>query len=708
MSADERVEGGRTGTSKGSGALRPGRFTAWQRRLILLAFSLVFSLVVLGLLEGGLRLAGYGGYGSTFFKAGTLPDGSSLIFTDHAGPTSYFFANRSRGGSLDRDAFVMPKPEGTFRVFIVGGSAAKGNPYTHPLTGGSFLREMLADLWPDRDVEVINLGTTAVASFPALGLMTEALRYEPDLIVAYTGNNEFYGAYGVTSLHSAGRSPFMIRLIRATRSTAIAQFLDGVLRAPAKPDSDTLMETMVGQSYVGPDDPARAAAARNLNVFVGAMVDRCEARGVPIVVCTPPCNERGLAPLGGEGLQGVPAADRDRMASLLASARELAASDPTAARATVEEALALGPRNATAHYLLARSLEAQGLAAEAAPEYREAVSLDPMPWRPPGPSVDAVRRAAESRGAILCDLAEMFRRESEGGAVGWDLMDDHVHASLRGQDLVARSIVRTLASEGAGPLEIDGEAVEALPDWLVYADRLGWNRYDLYAAAYVMRELGAISFYRESNPQFYDRFNDICVRVEAEASPGVRQAILAWQDPDTHKGDYRPLTAMVARALFGEGEYAEAARLFDVASRSVTPYGSWELQYVYGMLLCHQQLNGRLDEEDLEIAGRYAARGEALVSFGPSRTGAAERFTGELLLMRGEAARAIGYLESASSRLTGLDRLGSDMSLARALVAVGRGDEAMTLAESRVAEGGDLTAYYAQLLAQLGGAAGAR
>ena len=238
---------------------RSPRFSAWQRRAILLLFSLFLSLIVLGLLEGSLRLAGYGGYGSTFVKAGKLPDGSSLFFTDHAGPASYFFANRSRAGSLDRDALLMPKPQGTFRVFLVGGSAAKGNPYARPLTGASFLREMLSDLWPEREIEVINLGTTAVASYPALGMMTEALEYDPDLIVAYTGNNEFYGAYGVASMHTAGRSPAMIRLIRSTRSTAIAQLFDDVLRPATTPNSSTLMEAMIGRASVAPDAPERSA-----------------------------------------------------------------------------------------------------------------------------------------------------------------------------------------------------------------------------------------------------------------------------------------------------------------------------------------------------------------------------------------------------------------------------------------------------------------
>ena len=64
------------------------------------------------MLEGSLRIAGFGGYPATFVKIGDLADGSSLIFTDHGGPESFFFANRSRAGSLDPDALFTPKPPG--------------------------------------------------------------------------------------------------------------------------------------------------------------------------------------------------------------------------------------------------------------------------------------------------------------------------------------------------------------------------------------------------------------------------------------------------------------------------------------------------------------------------------------------------------------------------------------------------------------------
>ncbi|MFG0286296.1 MAG: tetratricopeptide repeat protein, partial [Phycisphaerales bacterium JB039] len=653
---------------------RQSRLSRGQRLAVLVTFAVLFAAVVLGGLEGALRLAGFGGYPPTFITAGTLRSGERLIFTDHGGPGSYFFANRSRPGSLDRAALVMPKPAGTVRIMLVGASAAKGNPYPRPLTAGSFLQAMLGDLWPDRNVEVINLGTTAIASFPVLGLMTESLEYEPNLVIVYAGNNEFYGAYGVASLHTAGRSPRMIRLIRSTRSLAIAQFIDAQLRGYDESDPRTMMEAMVGQADIGPDDPARDAAARNLEAFIGAMIRRCQGRSIPVIVCAPPANERDLAPIGDAGAASDPA---------LAAAQELMASDPAAAAAALSGLVAQRPQLATARFLLGRALFAQGRYDEAAEAFGRALDLDPMPWRPPSQSVEAIRRAAASGGAVLCDLEEAFQAASPGGSIGWELMADHVHPSLRGQALIARSIVESMCGLD-GPLAPDRDAVGQLPDWTAYADRLGANPYTEYAAAHAMRVLGAIPFFAGTNPGFAERFDAFCRQVETTAPREVIEQLRLWTTPATHADGQRPIEGMVGRALYGLDRLGEAERLFTVAAGSVAPYGSWDLQYHYYALLCRQQL-GQLDERDLEQAAEVIERGVFLVESGASRTGAAERYLGELFQLREEWDKSIPPLLLAREMLSGVDRFLADQALVRAFVKTDQVNEAILVIEQGLA-----------------------
>ena len=105
--------------------------------------------IILAGLEGALRLAGFGGYPPTFRAVGPLPDGSQVVFTDRAGPASFFFSSRSQGLALDPVALVDPKPEGALRVMWVGESAAKGIPQPRHLRASAFFESMLSDLRPD-------------------------------------------------------------------------------------------------------------------------------------------------------------------------------------------------------------------------------------------------------------------------------------------------------------------------------------------------------------------------------------------------------------------------------------------------------------------------------------------------------------------------------------------------------------------------------
>ncbi len=675
-----------------------------RRRPLFIAISIALPLALLLALEGALRLFGFGGYPATFQRVGTLDDGSTLVITDNPGPASYFFANRSRPGTLSQSSFVMPKPAGVFRIVIAGESAAKGFPQPKVLGSASFLRAMLQDLVPERTIEVINLGTTAVAAYPVLGMLTESLEYAPDLVVIYVGNNEFFGCYGVASLHSAGRSPAMIRLLRAFRWTAVAQLIDAkILPATASGDK-TLMETMMGRSFIASDDPARAAAARNLGVFVGEMIERCRERGVPCVVCTPPFNEKDLAPLGEPDVRGLGTAEILSVKTRLdGAAAKLGAGDAPGARAGIEEVLKAVPRHATAWYLLGRALAASGDESGAAGAFWKAQDLDTMPWRPPAASVEAVRGAAKERGAVLCDLVESFRAESPGGAVGWDLMDDHVHPSLRGQDLVARSIVRTLAAEKLVQGLEPGEP-ETLPDWRLYAERLGSNAYETYGVAHTLRVLFNIPFFRETNPGAFARFDAACKELETRVSDEVRAALRDWQKPESHLGgEQRPISGMVGRKLIAERRPAEAEPLFRAAAGSVPAYSSWNIEFTYYMLACRLATRAGgaavLDGEEKGLASSAVARCEVLLQRGRSPSGQAERFAGRLCQLMGDHERAIPFLRMAAEKLFETDKVANDQALVEAYVRTGKPE----LARAVVRAGIDNSGKYADMYRRMEG-----
>ena len=631
----------------------------WKRALFL-AITLLLPVALLGAAEVTLRLFGWGGYPAFIREIGEVEPGVRLCMVEPDASRPYFFANPTRPGYADQSSFRMPKPANTVRVFLFGESAAKGYPQPRNLSIASFLESMLEDSWPGRDVEVIDLGTTAIASFPIVYMAEEALAYQPDLFVLYVGNNEFFGAYGTASINASGTLPSgALPFVRWARGLALVQSVDWIFRRDADADR-TLMEQMIGQTVIPPDSPLRTAAAANLRTHLGRIIAGAQAAGVPVVACTTASNEAGLAPLG-EG---------DAAPAEFAKGRGLAAAGDRA-----------GARTA---FLAARD-------------------LDTMPWRPTSATEAAIVEAATAGGAVLCNVAERFRDLSPEGAAGWDLLDDHVHLSVRGQAEAARAIVASMSTLPAS-VSVPAERAAGLASWDEYARRQGTNPWDDYRVHHTLRVLFGVPFMKRSNQAAFDRFEGLCREAESRMTAPVLAVAREWQTSTPHAGGMRPLTGMVARVLLREGKAAEAAPLYDFARRQVPRYTSWQLEYTYFLLACREKLQGSLTDADRALAQAAIADGRFLLAHGQSATGLTERYLGRLHQLRGEWADAIPFLEQARPRMFAEDLVACDQALFLSYLRAGRGADAVALAERGIRESGRFAPVYRQLLEQAGGA----
>ncbi len=676
------------------------------KRLMFILVALALPLVLVGLTEVGLRLAGFGGYPTLFRPVGPLAShpGAVLHVSDPAFTRTWFFNNPHQPGSMDDAAMLVPKPAGTLRVIAVGESAMRGFPQPRALCSTRFLEGMLREARPDLKPEVINLGTTAVASYPVLSILTEALAYQPDAVVIYVGNNEFFGAYGVASLNRAGNSPTVMMLQRRLRSTAIVQGVQALLRKAPGPDAEgkTLMETMMGRSYTAPDDPVRAQAAGNLGFFVGLMIDRCKAANIPVIVCTLPCNQADLAPLG-DTEQTIPdSAQREAMKRMMLDISTRVLSDAAAAEADLRAAVKDHPQHARAWYWLGKALEKQEKLDEAAQAYQKACDLDPMPWRPPSASNAAIRGSAAQGGAVLCDLEAVFNAESRKqgrAAVGWSLMDDHVHPTLEGQYLIARSILSAMA-ELPVPAKVTPEQAAAAPDFATLTPRLGANDFERYGVAHQMRVLGRIAFFQETNPAMQGRFDAVCNDLAAKWDQKLRDTAVEWQKPETHRGAKRPISAMMAKTMIQSGRLDEAKSLFESAVRSVFPFTSWSLEYElfrFGIL----ERDGPLNEAERARARAALERGLLLVNRPGADNAMTQRHVGLLHQVLGEFKESIPYLNAARTGLNAESRVACEMALVQALVRDSRAPEAMKVLEYGAKNAGPFAPQYQRVMAAL-------
>ena len=99
----------------------------------------------------------------------------------------------------DSFVFAQNKSINTYRIFVLGGSAAMGMPDSS-YGFSRILEVMLEDRYPGVEFEIINAAMTAINSHAVLPISKDCSDYEPDLFILYMGNNEVVGPYGAGSV----------------------------------------------------------------------------------------------------------------------------------------------------------------------------------------------------------------------------------------------------------------------------------------------------------------------------------------------------------------------------------------------------------------------------------------------------------------------------------------------------------------------------
>ena len=416
-------------------------------RMAVVAFFALLPFVVLGLVELGLRAAGWGHTYRGFVPVEGAP---TLLEPDPALGRPYF-PDPADARRPHRDLILREKTPGTFRVFVQGASSAAGFPYYF---GGAFsrmLRQRLRATFPDRRIEVVNVALDATNSYALLDVARQLAAWQPDAVILYAGHNEFYGTYGVGSSVSVARAPGVVRAYLSLKRLRLVQLVEaavGGVRAAAASGKDdpgaaaTLMERLAGEREIPADSPLRHAALEQLRSNLGRLLALWADAGVPVFVGTVASNERDQPPLASRPRPGV---DADAWARDESEARRAAASgDTVAALAAVRRLQAADGLAPWPHWLEARLLDRPGTREAAAAAYRRARDLDQLPFRAPSGVNEVLREEAERHGAVVVESEARLTAASPSGVVGGELMLEHLHPNLEGQLLLADAFYAAL------------------------------------------------------------------------------------------------------------------------------------------------------------------------------------------------------------------------------------------------------------------------
>lgn len=312
-----------------------------------------------------------------------------------------------------RKPFTKKKPDGTLRFFVLGASSAIGFPYMHNGAFPRMLKYKLQFLFPQNNIEIINVSLTAINTYTLYDFSRQLVDYQPDCILIYAGHTEYYGALGIASSSRLGRNHQFINLMLAAKKLKLMQGLTR-LAENIRPgnstltDQDlTLMERMAAHQMIPYQSEEYNAGIEQFDRNLGDMLHLFQKHHIPVFIGTLVSNLKGQMPLSKD-------------------------SSPL--------------YNAQEEYALGKQAYDLGLHAEALQHYMQAKEYDQLRFRAPEAFNQIIRKYGDELDNVyVVDILKKFTSNSPNGIPGSELLLEHVHPNLTGQRLIAETFYEALS-----------------------------------------------------------------------------------------------------------------------------------------------------------------------------------------------------------------------------------------------------------------------
>lgn len=402
---------------------------------------IIVPVFLLGGAELALRIAGYG-YRTSIFKPMQIGGKAFLVNNDDFS-LRFFPPQVARfPGPIRMEPHKAP---GTYRIFILGESAAMGDP--DPSYGaGRYLDALLSARFPHTHFEIINLGITAINSNVILPIARECAAREGDLWIIYMGNNEMVGPFGAATVFGAQAPPLpLIRLNLAIQQARLGQLLTAFLRYLRKPGAGTMswggMEMFIGHE-LAPDDSRKSAVYRNFSKNLDDIVAAGLRGGAKILLNTVAVNLKDCDPFASLTDSNLPAADQARFNQLYVDGASSENSGKYAeAVQNFENAAELDAKVAELQFRLGKCLLALTNFAEAQSHFKMACDYDALPFRADSQINGIIRdekERASNTNLIFSDTAAAIAASVRDGIPGAETFYEHVHFNFDGNYRLAR------------------------------------------------------------------------------------------------------------------------------------------------------------------------------------------------------------------------------------------------------------------------------
>jgi len=438
----------------------------WLMRLFAMT---VVPLFILGGIELGLRVAGYG-YDTHYFRLVRIQGQDFYVPNEK-------FSNRFFPPAIARSVLPLRMPanksSNTYRIFLLGESAAMGDP--DPSYGvGRYLQVLLDERYPGIHFEVNCVAITAIDSNVILPIARECARHQGDLWVIYMGNNEMVGPFGAIKMvpfasdFTGGNKappPFgaetayglrapplcVIRTILAIKATWLGQLLDNIirrLRSASSIPKDWRGMQMFMNGRIGYDDPARMRADANFRGNLEDILRTAHRAGVPVVLSTVAVDLKDCAPFASIHAPGLSTNQLSAWNEIFeAGITNEAAGSYKKALGLYRKAAEIDPQFAELQFRMGDCDLALTNFIQALRDFKLARDYDALDFRADTRINSAIREAASRHarpGVYLVDAARILVQNSPDGIPGLNFFYEHVHLNFAGNYVLALSFAEKI------------------------------------------------------------------------------------------------------------------------------------------------------------------------------------------------------------------------------------------------------------------------
>jgi tetratricopeptide (TPR) repeat protein len=389
-----------------------------SRKKIFLIITILLPFILLILLEFGLRIFNYGNNTALFMS---IPDESSKFYGINLEVAKRFFNKLSDCPTPRKDLFLKEKPKNGYRIFVLGESSAAGFPYGNNITFTRILNRRLSDAFPNKYIEIVNTGLTAINTYAQLDFMDEILKQKPDAILIYTGHNEYYGALGVESMESLGKSRWVVKVILKLQKFKIyslmqnlvasikSLFVSGSSEDNNEDPSATLMQRIVKNQLIPLNSEDYELGKNQFKRNLSEIIEKAQDAGVYVIVSELVSNIKDIKPFESLKVNSLPTAQDE--------------------------------------YNEALELEKQGKYDEARKAFYYAKDLDALRFRAPEEFNKIIYDVAVEYKIPVVQMKSYFESSSPNRIIGNNLMLEHLHPNIDGYFLMADAFLNTMRNE---------------------------------------------------------------------------------------------------------------------------------------------------------------------------------------------------------------------------------------------------------------------